>query len=159
MAQVPSADELETLFFSYGTLKPGFPNNKHNPPGARYVGPAQTVEAHPLVVEPGTYIPFLLPPDSRGKRVKGVVYAVTQVAIDTLDEFEDVENAFYERRLVSVVLDSGDTQSVFAYFRHPDGGGPAWARPWTIEKLSTLEMIDEYTLEHAEKFVRREDRQ
>lgn len=151
--------ELPTALFTYGTLKPGFPNSQYNPPGARYLEAGETVALYPLVVEPSTRVPFLLPTDEDGKQVKGVLFAVTQTALDALDEFEGVHNKFYDRRLIDVRTLSEQIVQAFVYFKHPDSGGPPWARPWTVEKLRTLEWIDEYSMEHSSCFVTRRDRQ
>ncbi len=146
-----------SYLFLYGTLKPGFPNEKSLPPDVQCVGECVTTRRYPLVVEPRTKVPFLLFADDDAHYVKGVLYRATEAALHRLDIFEGVENGFYERRSLEVNY-AGSTVTAFAYFRHPSGLGPSWARPWSLWKLRALPCVEEYILEHATGFLKRNTR-
>lgn len=145
--------------FVYGTLKPGFPNEHSLPDGVKFLGPCVTVNRFPLVVEPRTKVPFLLFSDDQAKNVRGVLCSVSNAALHELDAFEGVGNGFYERRTLEVKLAEHTTPiTAFAYFRHVCGLGPSWAREWSLSKLRALPWLEEYTLEDASGFLKRDTR-
>lgn len=147
--------EVRPLFV-YGTLKRGLPNHVHLPACLSFLSPARTVAALPLVVGPKG-IPFLLllPGRAGALRVSGELYAVPDSALGVLDAFEGVESGFYERVVVDVEVESEGITAAWTYVRHPEGGGPVWAREWTVEKLAEEACVGDYTRELAAVFVPR----
>ena len=147
-----------SLVFLYGTLKPGFPNAHALPSDVTCLGEATTVDRYPLVVEPRTGVPFLLPADNRAHHIKGFLYRVSASALADMDAFEGVDIAFYERRTIAVQDAHESVVIAGAYFRHPDGKGPAWVREWSLWRLRELPLKAEYTLEDASIFIKRGER-
>jgi len=87
------------------------------------------------------------------------VYRVSGELLAEMDKFEGVDTGFYSRHCIEVRNErNGSIESAFAYFRHADGKGPEWATEWPTEKLAELPWLEEYTLEDAAGFVKREDR-
>jgi gamma-glutamylaminecyclotransferase len=143
----------ETLpLFVYGTLKRGLPNHRHLPPALSFLSAARTSSPLPLVVGPHG-IPFLLdmPSHLGARRVRGELYTAPAAALAALDAFEGVDTSFYQRVVLDVEREGklGPSLRAWAYVRAPGGGGPAWVREWTVEKLSELECMDDYTKETA----------
>ena len=140
------------LLLVYGTLKRGFPNHGQMSAvageSARFVCAAKTVAEHPLVVSRDYQIPFLLDlrDDSAAQRVLGEVYEVDRAALAHLDRFEGAPD-WYVRREVEVELAPGGEVTTFAYFlREPSPAQLALPR------------VCEYTMEHVEGYVPREQR-
>lgn len=146
------------IVFVYGTLKPGFPNAHAMPADSRSLGEGVTEDRYPLVLEPRTGVPFLLPADERAHKVKGHLYQVTAAGLSDLDAFEGVDIAFYERRSIAVRDENDNVVIAEAYFRHPDGKGPAWALPWSIWRLRECPLLAEYKETDARGFLKRGER-
>lgn len=109
----PEASRLKTgYYFTYGSLKRGFPNHKDQAEHlTKFVGAATTMEEYPLVVplEPSCSNPncpylhkqaSLVEVPGTGKRVVGEVFEVTAediIAFDKLETFQGItrnENAY-----------------------------------------------------------------
>lgn len=160
------------LVFVYGTLKRGFPNSQHMPSSISYVGTARTKVSFPLVVDSEMGVPYLLslPNHPGAHSVHGELYIVDKEALISLDHFEGLDSGFYVRDTVEVVSLSdasgsltspksmvseffpGSVHDAQAYFRSPSNAGPDWAHRWTVERLQTLTMLEQYTPEHAKQF-------
>ncbi|KAK4366410.1 hypothetical protein RND71_014290 [Anisodus tanguticus] len=144
------------LIFSYGTLKRGFPNHRlmENLIGAGDViciGEYTTVGTFPLVCGPYG-IPYLINIRGSGHRVRGELYKVNSSGIIPLDDLEGIEIGHYERLPVTVVSgDGGETVAAEAYFAHRSFGEGMWKRCGEVG-------IEEFTIEMAEKYERKEDR-
>ncbi len=108
----------ETLLFVYGTLRRGGPNHALIA-GARFVGPATTVERYALFVEDFPY----LAPTPAVHRVRGEVYAIDAATRAEIDRLEG-HPTWYERRPVTVVLDAV-AKAARAAAGHAFGDAPA----------------------------------
>lgn len=147
------------------------------PVSAVYMGTACTVDPWPLVVDTDMGIPYLLriPGHPNAQPVEGELYNVDEAAARIMDNFEGLATGFYIREQLkvrcpfpvesngseeqsSIPVSRNDIIDATAYFRSPANGGPAWAKPWTVEKLLTLPIVNHYSQQHAETFVPRTDR-
>jgi len=108
--------------FVYGTLKKDF--HWHHkflggwPKQVQYVGNAETVQKHYLIVG-RSGVPYLLDiphHSTSGKRVKGEIWRVNQDILDALDEYEGVTKAYYERKPIHVTNSNIENNLVEAYF-------------------------------------------
>lgn len=152
---------LDTPVFIYGTLKRGLPNHKYLPAGMSFVRSMITVDPYPLVVGPHG-VPFLLdlPGRSGAFRVQGELFSADADAVAFLDQFEGTHTRFYRRVEVDVVDENGGQRTrASTYVRHPEEGGPAFMREWTVARLELQECISTYTSEiAASEFVARDCR-
>ncbi|CAN8062970.1 unnamed protein product [Agarophyton chilense] len=159
------------LYFAYGTLKCGFPNEAQIPNSVTFVGQASTIYAFPLVVETDYNIPFMIDYANfeGSKRVSGELLIADKEAKEKLDQFEGVDTGFYIVKSIAVKINDvskayrgelsvGQTVSANAYFRHPSNKGPSWAHEWTIERLLTLPFTDSYTYEMSKSYIKRTHR-
>lgn len=151
--------DASRLLFVYGTLKRGLPNHASLPPDLTYLAAARTRNVLPLVVGPNG-VPFLLAlPDQPGAfRVVGELYTVPSTCWAVLDAFEGTASHFYQRIEVAVEVEKGGSCVAWAYVRHPENGGPEWAKSWTVDRLAQQAYIENYTSEVAEAFVPRGQR-
>ncbi|KAI0565096.1 Gamma-glutamylcyclotransferase AIG2-like protein [Gracilaria domingensis] len=159
------------LYFVYGTLKRGFPNENQIPKSATYVGEALTKQPFPLVVDTEYHVPFMIDSEnySGAKRVFGELILVDRETRKTLDQFEGVDTGFYFVKPIEVVISQlrdeyegelSDGQTVVAnvYFRDPSNAGPSWAHKWTVERLLTLPSTDAYMVEMGKRYTSRTHR-
>jgi len=102
--------------FVYGTLKRGFGNHALLS-GARFVGRARTKHKYALY-ESG--IPFLYPYESVSF-IKGEVYEVDDITLDSLDALEG-HPFWYRREKAPVILDNGKEVEAWIYF-YPEKEG------------------------------------
>jgi gamma-glutamylaminecyclotransferase len=111
-SQPKKAPALSTVAV-YGTLK----SNKHN--HARYLsgcyalGKGRTLDNYPLVING---LPYLLDRKGDGHRVSVEVYRVDEDTLDALDGLEGHPD-WYQRKQVTVQLDTGGTVSAWVYFQ------------------------------------------
>lgn len=143
----------QTLIFTYGTLKRGFPNHRLllSISAALVSGRCSTSLPHPLVVGPNG-VPFLLPLPGRGRRVSGEIYSLSSAnALAAVDDLEGVGAGHYERMPIKVISEEGrqeEEREVMAYFAHKSYAGRMWRR--CGEEAGA---IGEYTAADAAAFV------
>jgi gamma-glutamylcyclotransferase (GGCT)/AIG2-like uncharacterized protein YtfP/flavoprotein/glutaredoxin-related protein len=130
-AIAPEENDTTYLYFTYGSLKRGFPNYEtHKEILKEFVGEGRTRQKLPLVVqnEPACNNPdcdylhrmaTLVDERGEGEHVVGEVYRVTASALKQLDELEGYhgrgQKNVYERKRISVVV-NGAPQMAFCYF-------------------------------------------
>ncbi len=147
------------LYFTYGSLKRGFPNYEKNAKLlSDFVGVATTTQTMPLIVqkEPACDNPncgflhrmaTLVDKKGSGKHVSGEVYRVTAQGLKELDKLEGYdannrENNTYVRKTIAVEV-LGRTEKAFCYFIvNPEKYQAAVA-------AGTSEIVSEYTQEMA----------
>lgn len=141
----------QTLIFTYGTLKRGFPN--HNllvemlsTGDADFIGVYTTADKLPLVCGPFK-VPFLLNFPGSGHQVVGELYSVTDKALLRIDDLEGVTTGHYERMPVRI----HGLDFVQAYFAHRNYALQLWKRNGEIG-------FECYTEIQAKGYVRRGDR-
>ncbi|MGI9363929.1 MAG: flavoprotein, partial [Rhizobiaceae bacterium] len=157
----PLHDDNDTtyLYFTYGSLKRGFPNHEGNAKLlSDFVGVATTTQTIPLIVqkEPNCDNPncnflhrmaTLVDKRGAGKHVAGEVYRVTAQGLKELDKLEDYDpnnqkNSTYLRKTIAVEV-GGMTEKAFCYFiANPEKYNEA-------VKAGTSEIVSEYTEEMA----------
>lgn len=151
--------EKTHLYFTYGSLKKGFPNHAaHANVLNDFVGEATTRQPMPLVVpnEPFCDNPncdylhrmaTLVGQKGRGKPIRGEVYRVTSAGLKELDKLEgyhgpESSENVYIRKRINVVI-NGVKKPAYVY---------VIARPENyLAKLDegTSTMVEEYTLDMA----------
>lgn len=126
-----SDDEPSYLYFTYGSLKRGFPNHEAYAEAlGQYVGQATTRQPMPLVVQKEAAcsnencrylhrMATLVDLKGRGVPVEGEVYRVTASALRTLDALEGyvgqgAPDNVYLRKKIAVVI-GGAVQHAYAY--------------------------------------------
>ena len=124
-------NEESILYFTYGSLKRGFPNwTEHSDVLSDFVGTAVTRQAMPLIVphEPNCEnpscpwlhrMPTLVDMRGRGKQVKGEVFRVPVSGLAQLDVLEGYKGPgnpdnVYERKQISVRM-AGEVVKVTTY--------------------------------------------
>lgn len=130
--EVAPEPEAEILYFTYGSLKKGFPNHSDQTAVlCEYVGTATTRQAFPLIVpnEPNCSNPecpylhrmaALVNRKGSGKLVQGEVYRLSPEGLAQLDRLEGYvspehpDNIYY-RKAISVLLE-GELKTVQVYF-------------------------------------------
>ena len=114
MGQREARGRLHTIFV-YGTLKKGFSNHFFLS-GARYLGPARTVDRYALYVDmyPGVY------PRDQISPIVGQLFEVDSVTLSRLDDLED-HPRLYRRELIEVETDEG-RRTAWIYF-YPEKSG------------------------------------
>lgn len=141
----------QTLIFTYGTLKRGFPNHNllvemFSTGDAEFIGVYTTADKLPLVCGPYK-VPFLLNFPGSGYQVVGELYAVSDKALVRIDELEGVSTGHYER--MPVRLDG--VSMAQAYYAHHNYAMDLWKRNGEIG-------FQCYTEIQAKGYVRRGDR-
>ncbi|MBO9447983.1 flavoprotein [Ruegeria sp. R14_0] len=151
--------ERTYLYFTYGSLKKGFPNHEaHAEVLDDFVGEAVTRQRMPLIVphEPHCDNPncgflhrmaTLVDQKGRGKPIRGEVYRVTSSGLKELDRLEGYhgpgspENV-YVRKRINVLID-GVKKPAYAYvIAHPTKYLDQW-------EAGTSGIVAEYTLDMA----------
>ena len=114
MGQREARGRLHTIFV-YGTLKKGFSNHFFLS-GARYLGPARTVDRYALYVDmyPGVY------PRDQISPIVGQLFEVDSATLSRLDDLED-HPRLYQRELIEVETDEG-RRTAWIYF-YPEKSG------------------------------------
>ena len=132
-ANAPTAgdDEPTYLYFTYGSLKRGFPNHDaHAEALGQFVGPARTRQAMPLIVQKeaacsNENCPYLhrmatlVDLKGRGVPVEGEVYRVTASGLQALDALEGYrgraahDNVYLRKKIAVVVGDA--VEHAYAY--------------------------------------------
>jgi gamma-glutamylaminecyclotransferase len=105
--------------FVYGTLKRGFPYHETGLKGQRFLGPARTREAFPLVVAGRWRTPVLVFEPGAGTRVLGEVYRVSARALAGLDELEGtgLPGGYARVRIAVEALAGGAAFEAWAYVK------------------------------------------
>ncbi|WP_298851182.1 flavoprotein [uncultured Ruegeria sp.] len=155
-----TVNEPSYLYFTYGSLKQGFPNHDaHNTVLNDFVGTARTRQPMPLIVpkEPFCDNPnckflhrmaTLVDQQGMGKQVSGEVYRVTESGLHELDRLEGYhgpgspENV-YIRKKINVVVD-GVMKPAYAYVIADP------AKYLQGLRDGTSEMVNDYTLDMAQ---------
>ena len=152
-------DTHDVLYFTYGSLKKGFPNfEDHADILSDFIGDAKTRQSFPLVVpfEPSCTNPHcpylhrmaaLLDIRGKGHRIRGELYKIKIEDLEKLDKLEgyvgpNMEENIYLRKKITVLLDN-DICEAYTYFiadteTHLD-----------FLKAGTAEMINDYSLDMA----------
>ncbi|GMN30594.1 hypothetical protein TIFTF001_002864 [Ficus carica] len=147
----------QTLIFTYGTLKRGFPNHplmqdliSRN--DAIFLGTHLTLQPYPLVCGPHG-IPYLINLPGKDHRVRGELYSVAARGLARLDDLEGLAIGHYERLPIRVVRDpNGDgVVSAEAYYAHRSFGEALWER-------NRREGLSEYSESDGRRYVKRQDR-
>ncbi len=152
-------EETTYLYFTYGSLKRGFPNHEaHADTLKNFVGSAKTRQPMPLIVpkEPFCDNPncaylhrmaVLVDQKGTGLPVNGEVYRVTSEGLKELDKLEGYHGAgssenVYLRKKINIFL-NGEVKPAFVYvIANPDKYLAAW-------RDGTSEVVSEYTLDMA----------
>lgn len=160
LATKEESSQLATkYYFTYGSLKQGFPNYKnHEKHLHHFVGAATTVEAYPLVVPfaktcTNPNCPFLHQQASlcnhpgTGKKVIGEVFVVELediVAFDKLEAFNGlgIHGNVYSRRIIDVDIQGQGIVKAYVYFSTSDD-------PMLQVAAGDAEFVDEYLLDMA----------
>lgn len=150
---------MTVLFFTYGSLKRGFPNHEeHSGILDDFLGVATTIESMPLIVpyEPSCTnpncqwlhrMPTLLDIPGKGEPVEGEVFRMAMENIKELDKLEgfispgNPENV-YERRQISVKLQDAVVEAEAYVIADPGPKMDEWKR-------GEAEAVGNYTLEMA----------
>ena len=153
------AETEDVLYFTYGSLKNGFPNfDDHADILNNFIGDAKTRQSFPLVVpfEPSCTNPHcpylhrmaaLLDIRGKGHRIRGELYRIKSDDLQKLDKLEgyvgpNMDENIYLRKKITVLLDN-DICEAYTYFiadteTHLD-----------FLKQGTAEMINNYNLDMA----------
>ncbi len=154
-----SVTEPTYLYFTYGSLKKGFPNHEaHSEVLNDFVGTARTRQPMPLIVpnEPFCDNPncaylhrmaTLVDQQGMGKQISGEVYRVTESGLRELDKLEgyhgpDSPENVYIRKKINVIV-NGAMKPAYAYvIADPEKYVANW-------RDGTSEAVTEYTLDMA----------
>lgn len=106
--------------FVYGTLKRGFPNFDAHMMTAKFLGPARTLEAYPLVIGGEWRTPFMIDEPGQGSTVSGEVFGVDDATLGLLDELEGIGHPLgYHRSTIEIdFLPAKRTMAAFTYLKH-----------------------------------------
>jgi len=110
----------------------------------KFISKATTIEPYPLVFgESG--VPYLLGDlPGKGKQIRGEVWAVDDVSLKGLDEYEGISKGYYCRRSIPVVITKNGKQSTvkaFVYFKTT-----------SEDELRKKEYQEEYTLNYHQQY-------
>ncbi|XP_047329324.1 putative gamma-glutamylcyclotransferase At3g02910 [Impatiens glandulifera] len=154
---IPMAiSQSQTLIFTYGTLKRGFPNHSLLQDlmltnDASFIGVYRTVRRLPLVRGPHG-VPFLLNlPDADHHLICGELYSVSDRGLDRIDELEGISIGHYERHQIEIrpeIDPAGEVLEAEAYFAHRSFETAMWKR-------NGSEGLEGYTEEEAKGYVKR----
>ncbi|OWF35320.1 putative gamma-glutamylcyclotransferase CG2811 [Mizuhopecten yessoensis] len=104
--------------FVYGTLQRGQPNFQlfdDTKDGCyKSLGVGMTTKKYPLVIASKFNIPFMLPVEGTGNKIKGEVYEVDDRMLEVLDELER-HPTFYRREMIPVTSEDGSTVDCGCY--------------------------------------------
>ncbi|OVA02939.1 AIG2-like [Macleaya cordata] len=159
-AEKTNLKENQTLVFTYGTLKHGFPNHgliqdMIRTGDAVYLGVYRTKKKYPLVCGPFR-VPFLLNFPGSGDRVWGELYAVSRLGLERMDELEGTSHGHYERLPLEICAEGGSGGSMkeveaVAYYGHRSYAEELWKR-------NGEKSFCKYSDEEAKGYVKRQDR-
>jgi phosphopantothenoylcysteine synthetase/decarboxylase/gamma-glutamylcyclotransferase (GGCT)/AIG2-like uncharacterized protein YtfP/glutaredoxin-related protein len=152
-------NEAGELFFTYGSLKRGFPNHdRHADILCDFVATSKTRQSFPLVVpdEPSCDNPncpylhrmaALVDIRGLGYRVRGEVYRIKPEDLATLDALEGFKGEklignVYERKKITILLQDEICQAYTYFIADPDA-------PMDAVEARSAEMVSEYTLDMA----------
>ena len=152
-------NEPSYLYFTYGSLKRGFPNHEaHSKVLNDFVGSARTRQPMPLIVPNEPYcdnpncdylhrMATLVDQQGMGKPVTGEVYRVTESGLRELDKLEGYHGPgssknVYVRKKINVVL-NGVMKPAYAYVI---ADPTTYMENW---RNGTSQVMDEYTLDMA----------
>ena len=147
------------LYFTYGSLKRGFPNyDAHKDILSECLGEAKTRQSFPLVVpyEPSCSNPncpylhrmaALVEIRGKGHRIRGELYRIKADDLKTLDALEGFEGTnmssnVYVRKKITVLLDNKTYQAFTYFIADPESHMDA-------VNEGTAEMINNYELDMA----------
>jgi len=153
----PESAQLATkYYFTYGSLKRGFPNYEDQAKHLqKFIGKATTVVSFPLVVplEPSCTNPncpylhkqaSLVDIPGVGKRVLGEVFEVGINDISAFDKLEGFKGVtsnqnHYSRKVITVEIEGKGTVKAYVYFSTDED-------PMTQVKAGKAEFVDNYLL-------------
>ncbi|KAL7164865.1 hypothetical protein ACSBR2_040705 [Camellia fascicularis] len=152
-------EQKQTLIFSYGTLKRGFPNHRLmqdliSSNDAYFLGDYHSLHPLPLVCGPHG-VPFLLNlPSSAAAhhRVHGELYSVSPSALLPLDHLEGISLGHYERlpiQLLPANHGGGAVVEAEAYYAHRSYAEEMWRRNGRVG-------FRVYSEKEAKDYVRRD---
>ena len=102
--------------FVFGTLKEGFANfhaNLGTQTGGEYV----TCSKFPLYLVGDRHSPWMINMEGMGKRVRGQVFKVDEVALEAMDRLERIHEPDGYQRISIQVASERDTITAFAYVK------------------------------------------
>jgi gamma-glutamylaminecyclotransferase len=106
--------------FVYGTLKRGFPNFDAHMQAAKFLGPARTLDAYPLVIGGQWRTPFMIDEPGEGSPVSGEVFGVDDNTLALLDHLEGIgqPNGYHRAEITIDFLPAKRTMTAMAYLKH-----------------------------------------
>ena len=102
----------QTLVAVYGTLKKGYSNYHHHLSTAKYVGPGETLDKYPLIIDG---LPYLLNKQGVGNYVEVDLFLVDNDTFKMLDQLESHPTWYYRER-INIDTKDGTVMSAFVYF-------------------------------------------
>jgi gamma-glutamylaminecyclotransferase len=111
--------------FVFGTLKRGFPLHERGLSGARFLCPAETVEARPLLIAGEWFAPMLIDEPGVGESVHGELFAIerTRLALEAIGKPGNL------RKRIRVAMANGRRCSALAYMKERVLAEPVHAGP------------------------------
>ena len=101
-----------TMIAVYGTLKYGYSNFHNYLTQARYVGPGETLNKYPLIING---LPYLLNKKGTGEYVEVDMFLVNSEQLKNVDSLEGHPSWYYRER-VSILSENGDVMRPYIYF-------------------------------------------
>jgi gamma-glutamylaminecyclotransferase len=115
--------------FVFGTLKNGFPLHDQGMAGCVFRGLCRTVQRYPMLVAGPRFAPMMLNEPGFGLQVQGELYAVSRLALATLDEIESIGKPGHFRLLIEVEpLDGGRSIPAYVYMKDRRLAQPAHSK-------------------------------
>jgi len=105
--------------FVYGTLKQGFPNYEAHLAHAKFLGPARTVDAYPLVSGGQWHSPYLIDEPGQGHLIHGELFGVDEATLAKLDILESIgkPNGYVRAEIMVDHLVEKQRVSALVYFK------------------------------------------
>jgi gamma-glutamylaminecyclotransferase len=114
-----SRPHTRSILFVYGTLRRGYHWHDKFLSRGRFIGAATTCEPLHLVI--GTSgVPYVLGDigtTDGAARIRGECYEVDSFMLSDLDSYEGLSKGYYERRRISVRIESGSTAAAWIYMK------------------------------------------
>jgi len=101
-----------TMIAVYGTLKYGYSNYQSYLTQAKYIGPGETLNKYPLIING---LPYLLNKKGVGEYVEVDLFLVNSKELKNIDALEGHPN-WYRRERVEVLDESGNVLMPYTYF-------------------------------------------